>query len=143
MKLFLRKHKDYYLPDTDDDFKKSQKVDFGGVVEVEVWKQRNVQLHRKYFAFLNCTLYHMPESVPDEFRNIDNLRRYITINTGRYDLVPSLKGKPIPQAKSISFKNMDDEDFKKLYSDSIDFVLKYFLKGISLEEFKNDILNFI
>lgn len=127
----------------ESDYKKLFKLENNDYIHIETWKERNVQFLRKYFALMKCVIYHLPESVADEFHNIDNIRRYITINTGRYDLIPSLTGEPIPQAKSISFKNMDEDEFNSLYQDSLNIILKYFLKDISLEDFELDIQNFL
>jgi hypothetical protein len=127
---------------SDKDFVKSLKLKNGDYLEIETWKERNVGFHRKYFALINCTINHLPENMTDEFRNIDNLRRYVTILTGRFDLVPSLKGDPIPQAHSISFRTMDNEAFEHLYKESLHIILKHFLKGMDVKDFENDILNF-
>ena len=127
---------------TDEDYKKSFKLKEGDNINCETWKERNIQFLRKYFALINCTLYHLPESIDEEFKNIDNLRKYITIASGRYKLIPSLKGDPIPEAQSISFKNMDEEEFQNLYNDTLNVIMKYFLKHIKLVDFEMDIMNF-
>ncbi|MFA5300292.1 MAG: DUF1367 family protein [Lutibacter sp.] len=128
---------------SDNDFKKLLKMKEGDYIEVETWKERNINFHKKYFALMNCTINHLPESFDVEFKSLDNLRKYVTICTGRFDLLPSLKGQPIPVAHSISFKNMDEAEFSDLYSDSLNVILKHFLKDISKEDFENDILNFL
>jgi len=132
MKIIAKiKERQYFLSGIEtegDNFKKSLKLIEGDNIQIEVWKERNINFHKKYFALIKCTIHHMPEAISYEFRNIDNLRKYVTILTGRFDLIPSLKGDPIPEAHSISFKSMDNEAFESLYSDSLYIILKHFFK---------------
>lgn len=127
----------------DRDYKKLCKLNENEFLDIKTWKERNILFHKKYFALMNASIYHLPEYIDQEFHNIDNFRKYVTILTGRFNLIPSLKGESIPEAHSIKFDKIDDEEFKSLYSDSINVILKYFLKDISKEDFENDILNFI
>lgn len=144
MKLFAKYRTEYPIEAvSDSDYTKILKLKDGDVLEVKTWSQRNYSFLRKYFALMNTSIHHLPESFDQEFHNLDNFRKYVTILTGRYKLIPSLKGEPIPEADSISFDKMDQEEFNKLYSDSLNVILKYFLKGISQEEFEKDIMNFL
>jgi len=129
----------------DDNFKKLLKLDEGDYCEIETWKERNIDFHRKYFALLNCTINHLPENLMVDFGHIDKIRKYIMILIGEFDVIPTLKedSNPIPQARSISFKSMDNNKFSEIYSKSLDVILKHFLKDISMEDFERDILNFI
>jgi hypothetical protein len=127
-----------------DAFKKSLKLKTGDFIKIETWKERNINFHRKYFAFLNTVIYFLPEdAIYDKLRNIDYLRGEIMILVGEVDIRISMDGKENFWPKSINFKSMDEEQFEKVYSMSIDAALKYYLKDISLENFEKYLLNFI
>jgi hypothetical protein len=125
-------------------FKKSLKLKKDDYIKVESWKERNVNFHRKYFAFLNTVIYFLPEDDKyDRFRNIDYLREELMIMIGSVDIHITMQGEQILRPKSISFKNMDNLQFENVYSLSIDAALKYFLHDISKENFEKHLLNFL
>jgi len=129
---------------TDKDFTNSLKLKVGHNLSSETWKQRNIDFHRKYFAFLNATIYLLPEDKKyDPLRNMEYLRKKLMIMIGEVDSIYDMKGNEHMQAKSISFKSMDDEMFHHVYKSCIDAVLKYFLHGISIKDFENTIANFL
>lgn len=125
-------------------FKKSLKLKIGDYVKIETWKERNIQFHRKYFGFLNTVIYFLPEDEKfDKLRNINYLREEIMFLIGAVDIHVSMDGEQHMKAKSISFKSMDNEEFEKIYTDSINAALKHFLHDIPREDFINYILDFI
>lgn len=145
MKFFLQKQKNnYFIPIDDDDFKKSLRIEIGEVVEVHHWKQRNYEFHKKYFALLNCVVHHLPEDPRwDRFRDVEPLRREVLIQIGHYEEHTTLGGTFQRIPKSIDFHSVDNEEFERIYSRSIDVILKYFLKDITKEDFEESILTFI
>jgi len=127
-----------------DAFKKSLKLKLNDYIHIETWQERNILFHRKFFAFLNTVIYFLPEDEKyDRFRNIDYLREELMIIIGEVDIHITLDGEQILRTKSISFKSMDNEQFEKVYSLSVDAVLKYFLYDISKENFEKYLLNFV
>ena len=71
MEFFAKYYKDKSIePVSDSDFRKILKLKDGDIFKGEKWRDRNVMFHRKYFALLNCTINHLPESQEfDRFRN--------------------------------------------------------------------------
>ena len=127
-----------------DSFKKSLKLNPGDYIEVETWQERNINFHRKYFSFLNTVVYFMPEGEKyDRFRNIDALRKELMIMIGEVEIHVSFSGDQNLIPKSISFKSMDNEEFERVYSASIDAALKYFLHDISKENFEKHLINYL
>jgi len=125
-------------------FKKSLKLKPDDYIRLETWKERNIQFHRKYFAFLNTIIYFLPEDEKyDRFRNIDYLREELMIMIGSVDIHITMDGEQILRPKSISFRSMDNEAFEKVYSLSVDAALKYFLHHLNKEDFERQILSFI
>jgi hypothetical protein len=133
-----------FKPIDSEDFKKSLKLRPGDYVDIETWKERNLLLHKKYFAFLNTVIYFLPENPEfDKLRNIDYLRKEIMVLIGEVDFRFTMTGEKCIEVRSISFKSMDNERFEWIYSASVNAALKYYLKDISLEDFEAYIINFI
>ncbi len=147
MKLFVKIENidNYQLsPISDDDYRKMLKLKSGDHLMIETWKERNIKFHRKFFAMLNCAINHLPEDEQyDRFRNLEYFRKYLMIITGNCEVLIGLTGKENYIPMSISFKSMDNYSFEVIYSGCLSAILKHFLKHISLEDFENDILNFL
>ena len=125
-------------------FKKYLKLKVGDFVKIETWQERNIKFHRKYFSFLNTVIYFLPEEeLYDKLRNIDYLRGEIMVLMGEVDIRYQMDGTPNLWPRSISFKSMDNDRFNEIYSKSIDIALKYFLQGISKEDFEHHIINYL
>ena len=120
--------------DTDKDFVKSLKLKDDQHISAEIWRERNILLHRKFFAFLNAVIYLLPEE-----KKYDSLRNII----GEVDEIIGMDGQVHLQAKSISFKSMDEEKFSPIYKSCVDATLKHFLHWISIKDFENTIANFL
>ena len=145
MKFFLQKQKNnYFIPIDDDDFKKTLKIEIDEIVEVKYWKKRNYEFHKKFFALLNCAIHHLPENNQwNRFRDIEPLRKEVLIQIGHFTEHITLGGVKQRIPNSISFESIDDEEFARIYSRSIDVILKYFLKDITKEDFEESILGFL
>ena len=112
-------------------------------------KMRNPAFHRKYMALLNigfenwnpCEIdskYGIPE------KNFDRFRKDVAILAGFYEVVIRLDGSTRIEAKSISFASMDDLEFEKLYSATIDVLLKkVYGEGMSREEIDNIVESYL
>lgn len=120
--------------------KKLFKFKDGDNVEMITWKDRDITKHRKYFALMNCTLYHMPEN--SFINDLNVLRKTVQICIGNCDIAFGMDGDKQLQAKSISFKGMDQVEFDELYTRSLNYIVSVILKDMPFEEFEEDILNF-
>lgn len=112
------------------------KVKVGSVIMAQVTKPRNPHFHRKFFALMNYgfehwadtqqgILYKDMEVQPD----FERFRKDITILAGRYHAVVTIKGDVRMEADSISFSNMAEDEFQRLYSQVIDVMLNRVFKG--------------
>ena len=118
MKLFLKKGVVGFEPFTDDDYEKSRSVKFGEVVEVSIKKIRNYRFHCKYMVMV--TEVFKNQEVYDDFTHF---LTYIKIAVGHYDPYV-IDGEIVKVPKSISFERMEQHEFERFYSDSIDAILK-------------------
>ena len=123
-----------------DEFKKLYKLSEDDYIEIITWKERDVRKHRKYFALMNCCLYHLPQD--SDYTSLDVLRKTIQICIGNCDIAFDMEGNKQLQANSISFKNMDQVAFDNLYNKSLNYIVKVVLKDIDYQNFIDDILNF-
>jgi hypothetical protein len=144
MELFAKYHPtNSFQPLHSEDFRKSLRLKEGDFLKIENWNERSVGFHKRFFAMLNCSINHFPEDDKyDRFRNINYLRKELLIYIGECEVTTNLMGQEHTSAKSISFRNMDQEKFEKIYSLTLDVLLKHFLNHLSMEDFVNDIQNF-
>ena len=135
---------------TDED--EIKKLPKGQPLRVKVTRMRNVDFHRLYFALLNyafdcwepenCTVeagihqlkVYQHDLVPE--KNFDRFRRDIIILCGFYDAYYRLNGAVRIEPKSISFANMDQDEFEKLYDKTIDVIIKYVLRNYTGDELR-------
>lgn len=136
------------LPATAEDADKVAKLKNGQVIRAEWKKQRNYRFHKKWWSLVEFAFDNWEPAENDTDmvngqmpeKNIDRFRKDIIILTGRYDATHRLDGSVRIEAKSISFANMDDEEFEKLYSDTINVILKRVLKNYDFDQL-DDVVN--
>jgi hypothetical protein len=145
LELFAKYHPGNPIePLTSEDFRKSLRFKDGDFIRIETWKERSVNFHRKYFALLNCAVNHLPDEERfEQYRDVNYLRKYTLIMIGKCEVIIGLTGRENYIPKSISFQKMDNAEFEEVYSKTLIVLLKYFLAHLSLEDFENDILNFL
>ena len=135
MKLYLRRTLRGLIPIDDTDKEKINKIPFHTPLEFEVKVPRNLGLHKKFFAMLNLAFENQ-----DEFRNFQIFREAVIIGAGFFDRVQRLHGEEIIVAKSISFSQMDNEQFEQLYTACIDTIIDYF--SLTKKDFENELAQF-
>ena len=127
-------------PDTEDWYKK---IKIGSVVENDSVTVRNPKFHRKYFALLNVGFDNWkPGEINTKYgvptKNFERFRKDVAILCGFYEIVVRLDGTTRPEALSISFARMEEEEFQDLYSKTIDIFLdKIYDKKMTAEELDN------
>lgn len=111
------------------------KIKSGSPVWIEVVRARNTPLHRKWFALLGIgyEAWEPPaiESgpyagiVPE--KDFEVFRKDITKLAGFVDVYVSADGSAIVQARSVSFDRMEQDEFDRLFSATINVLLKLVL----------------
>jgi len=153
LKLRLKKIDAGLVPADSETYEELKKVKNFAVVHGNFRRQRNVRFHRKWFALLKMAFDQFEPEITDEHpqwgepqTNFERFRKDIIILTGRYTRVVRLDGSVALEAASVSFANMGDDEFQKLYSESIDVIIKHVMNGTSPDEIDdtvNKILQFI
>lgn len=129
MEVILQKTFKGFMPADPKSEEWASKIKIGDTVHGNFKKFRNVGFHRKYFALLNIAFDHwQPGEINSKYgtpeKNFERFRKDLAILAGFYDVVIRLDGSTRVEAQSISFANMDQDTFEKLYSKTIDVLLK-------------------
>ena len=120
------------VPASEADAELLTKIKIGAIVKLKLTRMRNYKFHRKYFALVSLAFdYWNPTELPDPRwpdiipeKNMDRFRKDLIIRAGYYDATYRLNGDIRIEAKSIAFANMTEDEFEKLFSATIDVVLK-------------------
>lgn len=90
----------------------------GREVMAKVSQPRNIRFHRKYFALLGAALSLIDvDYTPEQFRAL------CTVGAGYCDFVEGESGL-VAVPRSISFAQMDETTFERLYQDTLTFICK-------------------
>lgn len=103
------------------------------VYMADVKLDRNPDFHRKYFKLIKIAL----ENLPEKFVGYTSkrLRKELQMWLGYFEVMTLFEdGKESYVLDSISFENMDDTEFKKLYDGSINILCQHYLRGMTPEK---------
>jgi len=107
------------------------------VFKVVLTRPRSIGHHRKFFALIRA-LY---DSLPDKsgYPTMDNFLTAIKIGIGHIDMYETASGAKYPVPKSISFANMQQDEFNQFYDSVIDLVLTSILPNFKREDIERKI----
>ena len=120
----------------------------GSLIHGNFAKMRDPVKHKKFFALLNLAFdWWEPGEVSNRHgtpqKNFERFRKDVTILAGYYEVDIRLDGSTRIEAKSISFSNMDDAEFERLYSAVIDVILKRITSRFSYEEIDDAVMRIL
>ena len=107
----------------------------GKDVMVKISQPRNIQFHRKYFALLGTA-----RDLADTEYNAEQFRAYVTVGAGYCEFITDSDGGVVAIPKSVSFAAMSEDEFERLYQDTLNFICQTWVLN---ENDINAILNFI
>ena len=129
----------YLLPADDASREVVAKWKLGQGVRVEARKIRNYRFHKKFFAMLDVG-FDAWEPPEQEYKglpvakNRNRFRKDCIIAAGFYVLVADLNGEAHAEAESISFANMDEDKFSKVYNAVADVLLQKVLRNYTRDD---------
>lgn len=128
----------------DNDYEQARKLKIGKVYMCKVKLMRNYELHKKYFALINCAWAFLDEPVREFFnQSVEGFRKAVEISAGHYEQVYSIGRKEWLQIpKSVAFDKMSQEEFSNLYENVKNVLFAVFLKNVNKDEFLNELINF-
>ena len=143
---FIKVPGGHLVPASDQDKEIVDKIKVGQVLTFKFTRMRNYQFFRKWWALVDFAYdYWIPPDLPDDpekqwlknvtpLKNKDRFRRDLTILAGYHDAFYRVDGSVRIEAKSISFGSMSEDEFEKLYSATIDVVIKHVCTQYTDEE---------
>ncbi|OOF49286.1 hypothetical protein BKK54_09145 [Rodentibacter genomosp. 1] len=119
----------------------------GEQYEIEVIRTRNPAFHRKVFAFFNFCFEHWAADKTewkyfDERKQFDTFRKHLTVLAGFYETTYNIKGDVRIEAQSLSYGNMEQDEFEKCYSALINAALKNIFGNTTDENVINQLYAF-
>lgn len=130
------------IPADDESAEALTRIKPGETVRVKWSRPRNVKLHRKFFAMLNVGFdaWEPPKlehhNLPVQ-KNFERFRKDVVIAAGYYTVVANLKGEVRAEAHSISFANMEEDEFNAVYSKCADVLLQRVLRNYTRSDLDN------
>lgn len=119
----------------------------GELYEVEIKQTRNPQFHRKVFAFFNFCFEHWSADKTewkyfDERKQFETFRKHLTVLAGFKDVSYTIDGRVRVEAKSLSYGNMEQDEFEQCYSALINAAIKHIFQGTTDENIINQLYAF-
>lgn len=102
-----------------------KKCEPGEIFTLEYWFPRHGKFHRLHFVMLKAIF-----DAQEQFHNPDHLRDWLTIGSGHAIFVPGPRGKEVAIADSISYRSLDDEQFREHHEK-----IKEFLRSLYATHF--------
>ncbi len=137
MELYLLNTASGLKPCYDEDYDEKKKLKIGETYKASIVKvrERNLLFHRKFYALIKIGHENTKLEMP-----IGAYRKYVIIKSGYANIYHTPKGVYV-EAQSISFVNMNQETFEKVYSSALDVVIQDI--GSDKETIENQLLSFL
>ena len=146
---FIKLPNSTLVPASDNDREMLSRIRIGDPVKLTFTRSRNYKFLKKYFSLLNLAFdfWEPPEhgegsawkeKIPVE-KNFETFRHDIAILAGYYNATYRINGDIRFEAKSIAFANMSEDDFEKLYSASINVILKNIMHNYTEAELRQSV----
>lgn len=119
----------------------------GEVYEVEIKRHRNPSFHRKVFAFLKFCFDHWTAQnteweFQDELKQFDTFRKNLTVLAGFKEVTYTIDGRLRVEPQSLSFGNMDQDEFESCYNALINAAMKHVFNGTNDPEILDKLVSF-
>lgn len=141
MNVYLRKTMGGFVPASEDDAEAMKRFKLGAVVKADITNPRNYLFFCKWFALVKVAFALWEETgIKAEYKGqeirpqFDKFRRDVTILAGYCHPVLNVNGELRMEADSISFANMREETFEKLYSATLATIVHKIMRGRISEE---------
>jgi hypothetical protein len=139
--LYLRRVPHGFVPDTEEDQEKCKRFRLGAVVKAEITNPRNLKFFRKWWALVQVGFEMWEETgIRNKYKgeevlpNFERFRKDVTILAGFGYPVININGDVRMEAESISFANMSEESFEKLYNATLTVLVHKVMRGRVSEE---------
>lgn len=123
------------VPASDIEAERLTRFKTGEMFEIEIKNSRNLQFHKKVFAFFNFCFEHWQgeREFLSPTAQFDVFRANLTVLAGYYHELINLKGEVRIEAKSLSFGSMSQEEFEECYHALVNAACKHIFHDASKE----------
>lgn len=131
------------IPMYDSDLDEKHRLRIGDNVLCTIKRPRNYEFHKKYFALLRLTVANLPHLIQQQMQIfteedlLDCLKIDLGLFTTRWH-----GGRQIVKTGSISFAKMDNTEFEKFFSRSVDTILRIYLRGTDRQALIEEVENY-
>jgi hypothetical protein len=131
------------IPMYDSDLDEKHRLRIGDNVLCTIKRPRNYEFHKKYFALLRLTVANLPHLIQQQMQIfteedlLDCLKIDLGLFTTRWH-----GGRQIVKTGSISFAKMDNTEFEKFFSRSVDAILRIYLRGTDRQTLIEEVENY-
>ncbi|MDI9768207.1 DUF1367 family protein [Pantoea dispersa] len=136
-----------FTPALDSDVQRLTRFKNGEQYTAEIKLTRNPAFHRKVMAFFGFCFEHWCADRAglgnaDEYTQRTRFRKDLTILAGFYDTVVNIRGEVRAEAKSLSYANMEQEEFERCYSSLINAAIKHVFAGTKDQNIINQLYSY-
>jgi len=149
MKLdFVKQAGGVLVPASDTVCEKMTKFKTGEIYPVDIKRSRNPHFHAKVFSFFGFCFEHWSADKThwenmDESSQGESFRKQLTLQAGYFNTTYSLDGTGfVMEAKSLSFANMEQDEFEACYSALINAAIKHVFMNTRDERILNRLQGF-
>lgn len=131
------------IPMYDSDLDEKHRLRIGDNVLCTIKRPRNYEFHKKYWALLRLTVANLPHLIQQQMQIfteedlLDCLKIDLGLFTTRWH-----GGRQIVKTGSISFAKMDNTEFEKFFSRSVDAILRIYLRGTDRQALIEEVENY-
>ena len=131
------------IPMYDSDLDEKHRLRIGDNVLCTIKRPRNYEFHKKYWALLRLTVANLPHLIQQQMQIfteedlLDCLKIDLGLFTTRWH-----GGRQIVKTGSISFAKMDNTEFERFFSRSVDAILRIYLRGTDRQALIEEVENY-
>jgi hypothetical protein len=131
------------IPMYDSDLDEKHRLRIGDNVLCTIKRPRNYEFHKKYFALLRLTVANLPHLIQQQMQIFteEDLLDCLKIDLGLFT-TRRHGGRQIVKTGSISFAKMDNTEFEKFFSRSVDAILRIYLRGTDRQALIEEVENY-
>lgn len=111
-RLYLKRTLTGFVPADAPSSETFKRYKLDEVYRADIVKPRNYRFHCLCFALLTLTFENQEQYPPEEF---NQFRKAVAIEAGHYENVVDRDGEIHKQARSLSYDELDDIEFEKLF----------------------------
>ena len=133
-KIHLKKQLGVLKPVDQIDIDTIYQLKEGEIYSCEIKQPRNIRFHRMFFAMIGLCFENQ-----DVFTNVKNFREEMLKASGHFTSYENHKGIMVYKEESISFSNMKQDEFEKVYEAVFMTCIQVFKWNDVESEFRNEL----